>query len=119
MIDENKMRNSTKYNFILKSEKDNSIEISLQNTQDLIEHFWYGLSLCHSCSIQQNEDGTDEYICVSPDSIEFVKTAKIKDGIFGIKLGKGGLFRNDTGRLQLIDLLKKKRNSNCSKIIYF
>jgi len=26
MIDENKMRNSTKYNFILKSEKDNSIE---------------------------------------------------------------------------------------------
>ena len=118
MIDENKMRNAAKYNFILQSEKDNSIKLSLQNTQDLIEHFWYGLSLCHSCSIQQNEDGTDEYICISPDSIELVKTAKdqgwnfIESGsssIKRIKLGKDGLFRNDIERLQLIEFSSDRK----------
>ena len=118
MIDENKMRNTAKYNFILKSEKDSSIKLSLENTQDLIEHFWYGLSLCHSCSIQQNEDGTDEYICVSPDSIELVKAAKdqgwnfIESGsssIKRIKLGKDGLFRNDIERLQLIEFSSDRK----------
>ena len=119
MLDENKMRNASKYNnYILKSEKDNSVKLSLENTQDLIEHFWYGLSLCHSCSIQQNEDGTDEYICVSPDSIELVKTAKdqgwnfIESGsssIKRIKLGKDGLFRNDIERLQLIEFSSDRK----------
>ena len=119
MLDENKMRNTAKYeNFILKSEKDSSIKLSLENTQDLIEHFWYGLSLCHSCSIQQNEDGTEEYICVSPDSIELVKTAKdqgwnfIESGSSSIKrirLGKDGLFRNDIERLQLIEFSSDRK----------
>ena len=119
MLDENKMRNAAKYNnFILKSEKDSSVKLSLENTQDLIEHFWYGLCLCHSCSIQQNEDGTEEYICVSPDSIELVKTAKdqgwnfIESGsssIKRIKLGKDGLYRNDIERLQLIEFSSDRK----------
>ena len=119
MLDENKMRNQSKYNgFILKSKKNNSILLSLENTQDLIEHFWYGLSLCHSCTIQQNEGGTEEYICASPDSIELVKTAKdqgwnfIESGsssIKRIKLGKDGLFRNDIERLQLIEFSSDRK----------
>jgi len=118
MLDENKMRNQSKYkNFILKS-KNNKVKLSLENTQDLIEHFWYGLSLCHSCSIQQNDDGTEEYICVSPDSIELVKTAKdqgfnfIESGsssIKRIKLGREGLFRNDIERLQLIEFSSDRK----------
>ena len=119
MLDENKMRNAAKYNgFIISSEKDKSIQLSLEYTQNLIENFWYGLSLCHSCSIQQNEDGSDDYICVSPDSIELVKTAKdqgwnfIESGsssIKRIKLGKEGLFRNDVERLQLIEFSSDRK----------
>ena len=118
MLDENKMRNQSKYkNFILKS-KNNKIKLSLESTQDLIEHFWYGLSLCHSCSIQQNDDGTEEYICMSPDSIELVKTAKdqgfnfIESGSSSIKrirLGREGLFRNDIERLQLIEFSSDRK----------
>ena len=118
ILDENKMRNASKYNnYILKS-KDNSVKLSLENTQDLIEHFWYALSLCHSCSIQQNDDGSEEYICVSPDSIELVKTARdmgwnfIESGSSSIKrirLGKEGLFRNDVERLQLIEFSSDRK----------
>ena len=118
MLNENKMRNTAKYNdFIIKSD-DKSVKISLENTQDLIEHFWYGLSLCHSCSIQQNEEGTEEYICMSPDSIELVKTAKDQgwnftesgsSSIKRIRLGKDGLFRNDIERLQLIEFSSDRK----------
>ena len=34
------------------------------------------MSLCHTCSVEINDDGIEEYICVSPDSIELVKAAK-------------------------------------------
>ena len=118
MLDENKMRNQSKYNNFILSSKKNDIKLSLETTQDLIEHFWYGLSLCHSCTIQQNEDGTEEYICVSPDSIELVKTAKdqgfnfVESGsssIKRIKLGKDGMFRNDIERLQLIEFSSDRK----------
>ena len=36
------------------------------------------LSLCHTCSLQYDEDDNLEYAFVSPDSIELVNTAKIK-----------------------------------------
>ena len=62
--------------FILKSEQDPKIYINLENQKDLIENYWYALSLCHSCSVQINEEGEEDFICVSPDSIELVKTAK-------------------------------------------
>jgi phospholipid-transporting ATPase len=62
--------------FILKSDQDPNVSINLENAKDLIENYWYALALCHSCSVQVNEDGVEEYICVSPDSIELVKTAK-------------------------------------------
>ena len=119
MLDENKMRNAAQYKgFIIKSEKDQSLQLSLERTQDLIENFWYGLSLCHSCSIQKNDDSTEDYICISPDSIELVKTAKdqgwnfIDSGsssIKRIKLGKEGLFRNDIERLQLIEFSSDRK----------
>ena len=62
--------------FILKSEKDPNITLNLENSKDLIENYWLALSLCHSCSVQINDEGLEEYICVSPDSIELVKAAK-------------------------------------------
>ena len=62
-------------NYIIKSE-DNAVNLSLEKTDYLIEHFWIALSLCHTCSVEVNEDGKEEYICVSPDSIELVKAAQ-------------------------------------------
>ena len=118
-IEEDKTENSTKYKgYILKSKKDNSVKLSLENPKDIIENFWYGLSLCHSCTIQSNDDGTEEYICVSPDSIELVKSAKdqgwrfIESGSSSIKrirLGKDGLIRNDIERLQLIEFTSDRK----------
>ena len=61
--------------YVIKSE-DGSINLSLEKTDNLIEHFWTALSLCHTCSVEVNDDGVEEYICVSPDSIELVKAAK-------------------------------------------
>ena len=62
--------------FILKSDQDPNTSINLENSKDLIENYWYALALCHSCSVQTNDAGEEDYICVSPDSIELVKTAK-------------------------------------------
>ena len=62
-------------NYIIQT-KDNTDNISLEKTDYLIEHFWTALSLCHTCSVEINDDGIEEYICVSPDSIELVKAAK-------------------------------------------
>ena len=62
--------------FIIKSDQDPNAFVNLENAKDLIENYWYSLSLCHSCSVQINDEGKEEYICVSPDSIELVKTAK-------------------------------------------
>ena len=119
ILDENKMKSEIKYdNYILKSPKDKSLKLSLETQKDIIEHYWYALSLCHTCTIQSNDDGTEEYICVSPDSIELVKTAKdqgwrfIESGTSSIKrirLGKDGQFRNDIERLQLIEFNSERK----------
>ena len=82
VFDTNNIKKSTKkiekkmyQNYKAKSD-DNSISISLEKTDDLIEHFWTALSLCHTCAVEINNKGVEEYICVSPDSIELVKAAK-------------------------------------------
>ena len=110
--------NENKYKGYILKTKDKKVKLSLENQKDIIENFWYGLSLCHSCSIQENDNGEEEYICVSPDSIELVKAAKdqgwrlIESGSSSIKrirLGKDGLFRNDIERLQLIEFTSERK----------
>ena len=59
-------------NYVVKSD-DNTESLSLEKTDYIVEHFWTALSLCHTCSVELNEKGLEEYICVSPDSIELVK----------------------------------------------
>ena len=119
ILDPKKNQKSTKYpNFILKSKKNSNIKLPLENTEDIIENFWYALSLCHTVSIQSNDDGTQEYICVSPDSIELIKAAKdqgfcfIESGLSSIKrirLGKDGFDCNDIERLQLIEFSSDRK----------
>ena len=62
-------------NYIVKSD-DNSVSLYLEKADNLIEHFWLALSLCHTCTVELNDKNEEEYICVSPDSIELVKAAK-------------------------------------------
>ena len=74
----NALTGSSYNGFIIKSEQDPNTTLNLENAKDLIENYWYALSLCHSCTVHVNEEGIEEYICVSPDSIELVKTAKLQ-----------------------------------------
>ena len=73
---EEKLVASSYKGFIITSDRDNSASLNLENSKDLINNYWKALALCHSCSVQINDEGEEEYICISPDSIELVKTAK-------------------------------------------
>ena len=60
----------------IESELEPNIKLVLNSNELLVEQFWYALALCHTCSIQVNNEGKEEYACVSPDSIELVKAAR-------------------------------------------
>ena len=64
---------STYDNYIVSSLENKNICIHLDKTEKIIEEFWKALSLCHDCSIQ---DGN--YVGMSPDNIELVKSAKLQ-----------------------------------------
>ena len=80
---QNEMLNPEKFNksnykdFKIYSE-DKSINISLEKLSCIIKQFWTALALCHECNIQVDEDGTEDYIGMSPDSIELVRAARLQ-----------------------------------------
>ena len=80
---QNDMLNPEKYNkkhykgFIINS-NDRTISISLEKLSNIIFHFWIALALCHECNIQENEDGKEDYIGMSPDSIELIRAARLQ-----------------------------------------
>ena len=133
----NSLNFNTNNEIIISSESDAEIKLELKTTKDLIEQFWYALALCHTCSIQLDEKGVQEYACVSPDSIELVKAAKnqgwelIESGstsIKRIKLGNNDNNIIDFERLELIEfssdrkretvIVKEKDNENAVIKLY-
>ena len=93
------------------STQDNNYYISLEESTSILTEFWQALALCHDCSIQKNDDGSEDYIAMSPDSIELVKSAREQgfaltesgqSSIKRIKLGNGEEVKN-LERLQLIE----------------
>ena len=109
-------------NYIVQSE-DNSISLSLEKTDNIIEHFWTALSLCHTCSVEINEKDVEEYICVSPDSIELVKAAKAQGWAYeesgnpNIKLVKVGDFapeKKEYEKLQIIEFNSDRKRETIS-----
>ena len=71
---------SVKYsNYIVKSRENKNICLYLDTSQKLIEEFWKALALCHDCSIQNGE-----YIGMSPDNIELVKSASLQGFKFDV-----------------------------------
>ena len=104
-------------NYIVKSD-DNSVSLSLEKTDNIIEHFWYALSLCHTCSIELNDNNEEEYICVSPDSIELVKAAKAQGWSYEesgnpnlkrVKLGDFGGEDVNFEKLQIIEFSSDRK----------
>ena len=115
-----KIANTQYPNYIIRSSSDPNVCLSLENSKDLIENFWYALALCHSCSIQRNE-GVEDYICVSPDSIELVKAAKAQgfyltdSGSSKVRRLKLGENKNEVKDIELLQLIEfssdRKRES--------
>ena len=104
--------------YIIKSEQSPDIKLVLNSDELIVEQFWLALSLCHTCSIQTDEEGRDEYACVSPDSIELVKAARdqgwglIESGTTSIKRIQLGYNKGDSvdfERLQLIEFSSDRK----------
>ena len=104
-------------NYIVKSD-DNTVSLSLEKTDNIIEQFWTALSLCHTCTVELNEKGLEEYICVSPDSIELVKAAKLQGWAYEesgnpntkwVKVGDVLPERKDYKKLQIIEFSSDRK----------
>ena len=104
-IQENNENNSSnkfpsiKYsNYIVRSKENKNTCIYLDTSQKLIEEYWKALSLCHDCSIQNGE-----YIGMSPDNIELVKSASLQGFKFDI---------SESNTQFLISYINPDNNSN-------
>ena len=109
---------ATNNEIVLTSEDKSDTKLVINSTGTLIEQFWYALSLCHTCSIQYDEDENLEYACVSPDSIELVKAAKNQGweltesgstSIKRIQLGNNDKNFIDFERLELIEFSSDRK----------
>ena len=107
-----------KNEIIISSQGDPNIKMILKSTKDLIEQFWLALALCHTCSLQYDDNDNLEYACVSPDSIELVKAAKSQGweltesgttSIKRIKLGNNDENIIDFDRLELIEFSSDRK----------
>ena len=86
---------------------DKTVSISLEKLSEIIVQNWTALALCHDCSIQEKEDGIEEYIGMSPDSIELVRAARLQG--YRLKNGESSKFRKIiTGFYKDITISKKK-----------
>jgi len=76
----NNLLPSIKYqNYIVKSKEKKNICIYLDSSEKIIEEYWKALALCHDCNIQNGE-----YIGMSPDNLELVKSAKVQGFKFDV-----------------------------------
>ena len=76
----NKLLPSIKYqNYIVKSKAKKNVCIYLDSSEKIIEEYWKALALCHDCNIQNGE-----YIGMSPDNLELVKSAKLQGFKFDV-----------------------------------
>ena len=71
---------SMKYsNYVVRSKENKNICLYLDSSEKLIEEYWKALALCHDCTIQNGE-----YIGMSPDNLELVKSASLQGFKFDV-----------------------------------
>ena len=115
---ENNLNLNNQIQIEISSESNPEVKLLLDSNELLVEQFWYALALCHTCSIQKDDEGNEDYTCVSPDSIELVKAAKAQGwkltesgttSIKRIKLGYDDEKVIDFERLQLIEFSSDRK----------
>ncbi len=85
-------------NYVVKSKQNKNICLYLDSSQKLIEEYWKALALCHDCTIQNGE-----YIGMSPDNLELVKSASLQGFKFDV---------SDNNTQFLISYLNPETNKN-------
>ena len=116
------LNNKTSHSLIeITSEINSDIKLVLNSNELIIEQFWYALALCHTCSVQQDNEGKEEYACISPDSIELVKAARdqgwrlTESGATSIKRIKLGIYEEkiiEFQKLQLIEFSSDRKRES-------
>ena len=84
--------------YIVKSTANKNVCLYLDSSEKLIEEFWKALALCHDCSIQNGE-----YIGMSPDNLELVKSASLQGFKFDV---------SDNNTQFLLSYLNPENDSN-------
>ena len=81
-------------NYKVQANNKKSICLDLDTSEKIIEEYWKALALCHDCHIQNGE-----YIGMSPDNIELVKSARLQ----GFKFDESASTSNLTISYNLAD----------------
>ena len=89
---------------------DQTITLSLEKLSNIILEFWYSLALCHECNIQEDEEGREDYIGMSPDSIELVRAARLQG--YQLTKGKSSKFRRVKTEYYNENITKSKTKDN-------
>ena len=89
---------------------DQTITLSLEKLSNIILEFWYSLALCHECNIQEDEEGREDYIGMSPDSIELVRAARLQG--YQLTKGKSSKFRRVKTEYYNENITKSKTRDN-------
>ena len=89
---------------------DQTITLSLEKLSNIILEFWYSLALCHECNIQEDEEGREDYIGMSPDSIELVRAARLQG--YQLTKGKSSKFRRVKTEYYNENIKKSKTRDN-------
>ena len=92
-------------NYIVRSKENKNVCIYLDSSQKLIEEYWKALALCHDCTIQNGE-----YIGMSPDNIELVKSASLQGFKFDV---------SESNSQFLISFINPSDNTNIKQIQKF
>ena len=91
-------------NYRVQANNKKSICLDLDTSDKIIEEYWKALALCHDCNIQNGE-----YIGMSPDNIELVKSARLQ----GFKFDESASTSNLTISYNIADnnMLNNKENN--------
>ena len=88
-------------NYSVQANNKKSICLDLDTSEKIIEEFWKALALCHDCNIQNGE-----YIGMSPDNIELVKSARLQ----GFKFDESASTSKLTISYNIADINNKDNN---------
>ena len=105
-------------NYVVQANKKKSISLELDTSEKVIEEFWKALALCHDCNIQNGE-----YIGMSPDNIELVKSARLQGFKFDESISASNLtISYNVPNANVINNkdreLLKDNNSNINNLYY-